>query len=218
MSHGTIDSLAGLTPLVAHDENVAWLKRRSLGGLQIGVFMTGPPSTALGLKRGTVALAEYSPSWRKAFREERAVLAKALASAPCEIEHIGSTAVTGLEAKPILDIAVRIKAPYPIAGCIPTIEATGYIYRGEDVDIGHLFVQEAEEDVRTHHLHVVSSCDPNWERWLTFRDYLRANPDAREAYAAEKTRLAIRYKENRVAYTEGKSQVIGSLLAQARGV
>ena len=121
--------------------------------------------------------------------------------------------MTGLEAKPILDIAIGIKPPYPIAGCIPTMEATGYIYRGEDVDIGHLFVRETEEDVRTHHLHVVSLCDPNWERWLTFRDYLRENPDAREAYAAEKTRLAIRYKEDRVAYTEGKSDVIGSLLA-----
>ena len=126
--------------------------------------------------------------------------------------------MTGLEAKPILDIAVRIKAPYPIVGRIPPIEATGYIYRGEDVDIGHLFVRETEEDVRTHYLHVVSSCDPNWEHWLTFRDYLRANPDARKAYAAEKTRLAIRYKEDRAAYTEGKSDVIGSLLAQARRV
>ena len=142
------------------------------------------------------------PSWRKLSRRRRA-----------SIEHIGSTAVTGLEAKPILDIAIGIKPPYPIAGCIPTMEATGYIYRGEDVDIGHLFVRETEEDVRTHHLHVVSLCDPNWERWLTFRDYLRENPDAREAYAAEKTRLAIRYKEDRVAYTEGKSDVIGSLLA-----
>ena len=68
-----------------------------------------------------------------------------------------------------------------------------------------------------HHLHVVSLCDPNWERWLTFRDYLRASPSARGAYAAEKIRLAIRHEENRVAYTEGKSRVIGSLLAQARG-
>ena len=91
--------------------------------------MKGSPFAALGLKRGAVALAEHSPSWRKAFHEERAVLARALASVPCEIEHIGSTAVSGLKAKPILDIAVGIKAPYPIADCIPIMEATGYIHR-----------------------------------------------------------------------------------------
>ena len=139
-----------------------------------------PPPTGLGLRRGTVALAEYSPSWRVAFREERVILAKALASVPCEIEHIGSTAVPGLEAKPILDIAVGVGGSYPIEDCFPAIEATGYIYRGEVVDASHRVLVRGSEDqlVRTHHLHVVRLGDPNWERWLAFRDCLRYSRNA----------------------------------------
>ena len=115
-----------------------------------GVSKSTPPPTGLGLRRGTVALAEYSPSWRVAFREERVILAKALASVPCEIEHIGSTAVPGLEAKPILDIAVGVGGSYPIEDCFPAIEAAGYIYRGEVVDASHLLVRGSEDQVRTH--------------------------------------------------------------------
>lgn len=191
------------------------------------MHISRPPSTELGLRRDTVVLAEYSPLWRKAFREERAILANALASVPCEIEHIGSTAVPGLEAKPILDIAVGVEDPYPIEDCIPAIEETGYIYRGEVIDAGtapeqrvhvisHLLVRGPEDQVRTHHLHVVRLGGPSWRHWLTFRDYLRGDADARKTYATEKTKLAILYKEDRGAYTEAKGHVIGTLLARTQ--
>ena len=183
-----------------------------------GVSKSRPPPTRLGLRRGTVVLAEYSPSWREAFREERVILANALASVPCQIEHFGSTAVPGLQAKPILDIAIGIEAPHPIEECIPAIEETGFVYRGEDADVGsHLFVRGSEDEVRTHYLHVVRLGESNWERWLAFRDYLRRSASARETYAVEKARLAMRYKNDREAYTAGKSKVIGGLLAKARG-
>lgn len=68
-----------------------------------------------------------------------------------------------------------------------------------------------------HDLHVVRLGDPNWERWLAFRDYLRGSADARETYEAEKTRLASLHRDDREAYTEGKSEVIGDLLAKAHG-
>ncbi len=175
-----------------------------------------PPPTGLGLRRGTVALAEHSPSWKEAFREERAILANALASVPCQIEHFGSTAVPGLQAKPILDIAIGIEAPHPIKDCIPAIEEAGFVYRGEDADAGsHLFVRGPEDEVRTHHLHVVRLGESNWERWLAFRDYLRRSASARETYAVEKTRLARVHEDDREAYTAGKGQVIRSLLAEA---
>ena len=174
------------------------------------------PFKGLGLKRGKVSLAEHSPAWRDAFRREHGILARALASVSCAIEHIGSTAVPGLEAKPILDIAIGIEGHYLIETCIPALEAAGYIYRGENPDHGHLFVREFGEQVRTHHLHVVRRGDPNWKRWLAFRDYLRENGAAREIYVAEKTRLAALYGEDRKSYTLGKTHVIGSLLARAQ--
>ena len=185
-----------------------------------------PHSAELGLRRGSITLAKHSPSWRKAFLEERAILANALALVPCEIEHIGSTAVPGLEAKPILDIAVGVEAPHPIGDCIPTIEETGYTYRGEVIDAGaalkqrvhvsHLLVRGPDDQIRTHHVHVVRLGGSSWEQWLTFRDYLRGDVDARKSYATEKTKLAILFKEDREAYTAAKSQVIASLLTQAQ--
>ena len=180
--------------------------------------MSRSPSKKLGLRRGTVTLVEHSPLWREAFCEERAVLANALASVPCEIEHIGRTAIPALEAKPILDIAVGVEAPHPIEDCIRAIEATGYIYRGKVIDVSQLLVREYENQVRTHHVHVARLGDPSWEQWLTFRDYLRVDAEARKTYATEKTKLAILYKDDRRAYSSAKSQVISSLLARRQGV
>lgn len=181
------------------------------------VNMTDLSSRKLGLKRGTVTLAEYTHQWREAFCEERALLADALALVPCQIEHIGSTSVPGLKAKPLLDIAVGIKGSYPLTDCIPIIESIGYTYRGEDDEIGYMFVR-GPQDNRTHYLHVVRLGDSNWDRWLMFRDYLRANPDARQTYESEKTRLATLFEEDRDSYTSGKSRVIGDLLSKAKDV
>ena len=175
------------------------------------------PADVLGLKRGTVLLAQHSQVWEQAFIEERARLAGALESVPCEIEHIGSTSVPGLEAKPILDIAVGIDRSYPIQDCIPVIEGAGYTYRGDDGVVGHMFAR-GPEDSRTHYLHAVRLGDANWDRWLTFRDYLQCNEAARQTYATEKSRLAKMHRADRAAYTAGKSRVIGALLQEARGV
>ena len=169
------------------------------------------------MKRGTVELVEHSPLWEQAFFEERASLTTALESVPCEIEHIGSTSVPDIEAKPILDIAVGIRCSYPIQDCIPALEAAGYTYRGNDGEVGHMFAK-GPEDSRTHYLHLVRLGDSNWDRWLTFRDYLRSNEAARRTYAREKTKLANMHRADRDAYTAGKSRVIGALLAEARSV
>ena len=169
------------------------------------------------MKRGAVELAEHSPLWEQAFIEERAWLMSALESVPCEIEHIGSTAVPGLEAKPILDIAVGIKGSYPVQDCIPVLEEAGYTYRGDDGEVGHMFAK-GTEDNRTHYLHLVRLGDSNWDRWLTFRDYLRQNEAARRTYGREKTRLATMHETDRDAYTARKGRVIGALLARARSV
>ena len=170
----------------------------------------------LGLKFGAVALSKYEPRWALAFREELALLADALSAVPCEIEHIGSTAVPGLKAKAILDIAIGVAADFPIEECIPIIEALGYLYRGESDDVGHVLVREAGDEIRTHHVHVVRLGDFRWDRWLTLRDYLRRSPEAREGYTAAKLELARLHPSDRKAYTDGKSDIINRLVVQAR--
>ena len=164
-------------------------------------------TTLLGLKYGTVAITDYDPAWEHAFRDESALLSQALSDVPCEIEHIGSTAVPGLKAKPILDIAIGVADDYRIENCIPQIEALGYLYRGASDDVGHVLVREIGNQVRTHHVHIVQLSQTPWELWLTFRDYLRKSARARRTYSAEKEALAERHPLDRNAYTEAKNEV-----------
>jgi GrpB-like predicted nucleotidyltransferase (UPF0157 family) len=171
----------------------------------------------LGLEYGTVALAPHDPGWTAAFRRERERLAAVLAAPDCRIEHIGSTAVPGLDAKPILDIAVGVDRSVAVEPLIVAIEGLDYRYRGDaGADGGHVFVRESVPRVRTHHLHLVRLDDPQWSAYLSFRDLLRRDAAARADYAAAKRELAARFPANRTAYTEAKDEIVGRLLAEAR--
>ena len=129
---------------------------------------------------------------------------------------MGSTAVPGLPAKPIVDLAARLAHDAAIEAVIPRAEALGYIYRGDGADQGgHLFVLEREPDVRVVHLHVVRWDDPQWSRYLAFRDGLRRRPDLCARYAVLKLALAATYRDSRKTYTESKHDFIGGLLADA---
>ena len=170
----------------------------------------------LGLRYGTVALTT-DDNWVYEFDRERCRLADALSTVPCEIEHVGSTAVSGLVAQPILDIAVAIDPSYPRRRAFPMLEALGYIHRGDaGAHGGQIFVRESSALVRTHHLHLVARDDPQWDNYLAIRDYLRANEAARDRYAAVKRELASRFGLDRKAYTAAKAEVVEALLDAAR--
>jgi GrpB-like predicted nucleotidyltransferase (UPF0157 family) len=169
----------------------------------------------LGLKYGTVRLVEHDPGWAKAFLAERSVLAEALDGVSCGIEHIGSTAVPGVPAKPIIDIAVGIPASIDLRECIARLQQVGYEYRGDAGDGGgHVFVR-ANGDVRTHHVHMVALGGDQWRQYLVLRDLLRTERAARERYAAAKRELAHRFPDDRKSYTDGKDEVVDCLLREA---
>ncbi len=168
----------------------------------------------LGLREDCVCVADYHPAWPHLFEQERARIAAALAAETVRIEHIGSTAVPGLAAKPILDIAVAVAdldaaAPRVIAA----LESLGYLFRGEYGLAGRLYFVRGTPR-RTHHLHVVTTGSPHWNHWLQFRDCLRAEPETARQYRELKQALAGRFCENRPAYTESKTEFIESLLAR----
>ena len=170
----------------------------------------------LGLTRGLVALADHDVSWRDEFLAEREILGAALAEFGCEIEHVGSTAGPGIPAKPILDIALGCPPQTDPASLKEPLEALGYLYRGDFGDSGgHLFVR-GTETVRTHHLHVVALGGEQWTAYLAFRDHLRSDAESRELYAAEKRKLARRFKDDRQSYTDSKAPTVRQLLFKAR--
>lgn len=166
----------------------------------------------LGLRNGAVRLVDHQPGWAAAFDAARARIESALdPGLILGLEHVGSTAVPGLIAKPIIDIALQI--PAAAATPIAPLVAAGYLDRGDKgADGGHLLALEPEPDVRTEHLHVVRAGDGLWAIYLSFRDRLRADPAARDRYAALKRRLAAAHASERERYTAAKAAFIRGLL------
>ncbi len=170
----------------------------------------------LGLASGVVGLVPNDPDWATAFSAESARVLAALGELPAHLEHVGSTAVPGLIAKPILDLMLGRPPEQPVERYVPPLEAIGYTYRGEHGLPGrHFFVRIRADEFRTHHLHLVELGSEYWRTHLAFRDYLRSVPARAEAYAALKLELAARYPTDREAYTEGKAAFIRETLQLA---
>ena len=162
-----------------------------------------------------IEVAPYDARWPAAFEQERALLAEALgpwlAGPP---EHIGSTAVPGLAAKPVIDIMAPV---HTLAASRPAIEAArelGYVHYPYKPDVMHWFCKPSAAH-RTHHLHLVPLGSPLWRERLAFRDALRADPELRASYQALKLDLAQRHRLVREAYTDAKTPFIEQVLRQA---
>ncbi len=121
------------------------------------------------------AASPYHDEWKRAGEECVSLLLDILGDAAHDIQHVGSTAVPGLHAKPIIDIAVGVDSFDRIMLLRPVLEEHGLIFRGEDVPEQLLFVI-GSDDIRTHHIHVVRWKDKAWNDYITFRDKLRGNP------------------------------------------
>ncbi len=171
---------------------------------------------ALGL--GPVArVVEYDPHWPRLFEEERARVSAAIGDWTEGIEHVGSTAVPGLPAKPILDVLVGLRTLSDALRCIPRLEAIGYEYVPEyerELPQRRYFRKGPRED-RTHHIHMVVRGGDFWRSHVAFRDWLRAYPEDAAAYARVKRDLVSRFGGDRDAYTEGKREFIEAILEKA---
>lgn len=168
--------------------------------------------TSLGVRRGTVDLAPADPAWAEAFERVLPLLRGALAGIAVAIEHVGSTAVPGLPAKPILDIAVGLPPGRDPAEVDEALVRLGFLYRGSD-ESRTSYGWESEPRVRVVNLHVVEHEGRTWRDYIALRDALRANPEARDAYAALKQDLADRFPTNRAAYIAGKDAFVARILA-----
>ena len=153
--------------------------------------MDGFSDTVLGLTYGQVRLVDGDPGWPGAFERLAAELRSALGELAVAVEHVGSTAVPGLVAKPILDLAVGLAPAADPDHVILALERLGYEFRGDKGDTGGLlFVLEDRPAHRIAHLHVVPHGDAQWCRYLAVRERLRTDPQARAAYADLKRKCA----------------------------
>jgi GrpB-like predicted nucleotidyltransferase (UPF0157 family) len=168
-----------------------------------------------------VEIVPYDPAWSAVFREERDALARALGAwLTGPIEHIGSTAIPGVAAKPVVDVMAGVASLDASRPAIAVAETLGYCYFPYQPDREHWFCKPSPW-LRTHHLHLVPVDTPQWRRPLAFRDYLRAHPVVAGEYVALKHDLARRFRHDREAYTEAKrpfiDRVTETALAQGYG-
>lgn len=160
-----------------------------------------------------VVIVDYDPAWPDRYLEWRNRLANALGDLAVRIEHVGSTAVPGLAAKPIVDIEISVLNIDDEPAYVPPIEAAGIALRSRDTH--HRYFRPAPGRPRDVQVHVCVA-EGTWERdHLLFRDYLRAHDDVRDNYARLKRELASRYPDDRVGYTEAKSEFITEVLRTA---
>jgi GrpB-like predicted nucleotidyltransferase (UPF0157 family) len=160
-----------------------------------------------------VRVVSYDPGWPERFEAWRGRLASLLGPVACRIEHVGSTSVPGLAAKPVVDIQVGVADMDDEDAYVPPCEVAGLQLRFRDDE--HRYFQPPPGQPRDVHVHVCQQ-GSNWERQhLLFRDYLRSSGDARETYTAAKREAAGLWVDQGAAYTEAKSDVILGILDRA---
>jgi GrpB-like predicted nucleotidyltransferase (UPF0157 family) len=160
-----------------------------------------------------VEIAEHDPRWKEEFARAREEILGAIGPQAEAVEHVGSTSVPGLAAKPIVDILVGVRR-FPLAvEQIDALCALGYSYHGESGIPGRQYFNYGWP--RTRHLHAFAHRSPEFMRHVVFRDYLRAHPVEAKEYEALKRSLAGRFREDREAYTSGKTEFVRSMEEKA---
>jgi GrpB-like predicted nucleotidyltransferase (UPF0157 family) len=149
------------------------------------------------------------PAWPIMYSEEAERLRNALAPLPAVVHHIGSTAIPGIHAKPIIDILLEVDDPRALDHHVASFEALGYVALGEYGIPGRRFYRkDSPAGLRTHHIHAFERGSAGSIRHLAFRDYMRVHPEIAHAYGALKQTLALRHPEDIEAYMDGKDAFI----------
>jgi GrpB-like predicted nucleotidyltransferase (UPF0157 family) len=160
-----------------------------------------------------IVVADYDPGWSERFRHEEARIRAALGGAALSVEHIGSTSVPGLAAKPIVDVLLVVEASGDEASYLPALEEAGYVLRVREPDFDeHRMFRTPAKDV---HVHVFSAGSPEIDRYLLLRERLREDKGDRELYARTKRELANREWPSMQHYAEAKTEVIEGIIARA---
>jgi len=164
-----------------------------------------------------VTIVDYDPQWPILYQEEKRRILEAIGHVIVAIEQVGSTAVPGLGAKPIIDIMVAVSHLADAEACIDPLQGIGYEYAPElEVSMPQRrYFDKGPAEARIH-LHMVELTSGFWERHLLFRDFLRDHPEVAREYDRLKRELAAEYGSDRAGYTEAKTSFIRSVEARAR--
>jgi len=169
-------------------------------------------------EKAPFVIVDYDSAWPVVFEREKSRIVSIIGPHVLAIEHVGSTAVPGLAAKPIIDILVGIPSLREAAACVVPLASIGFEYVPEyEAEIpDRRYFRKGPPTGRTHHLHMVEHGGAFWERHLLFRDFLRVHPERAREYARLKRDLASRFRGDREAYTNGKKDFVRRVEEDAR--
>jgi GrpB-like predicted nucleotidyltransferase (UPF0157 family) len=161
-----------------------------------------------------IELIDYDPSWQARFAAQQVrldtIMERWLVG---EVEHIGSTSVPGLRSKPIIDILAPVRSLLVARAAIPVLEKDGWLFWPDDPNQDYrLWFLRPSPEARTHHLQIIQHDHPNFRALIAFRDALRRDPKAREAYSSLKEDLASKHPSDRNAYSNAKTEFVQSII------
>lgn len=168
-----------------------------------------------------VRIVDYDPRWQKLYEEEKRRILDVIGHLVVRIEHIGSTTVPNLGAKPTIDVMAAVNHLSNAKKCIEPLQRIGYEYQpGHEVTMPERrFFRKGDPPEEQHyHLHMVELTSDFWKRHLLFRDFLHTHPEVAQKYYELKKRLANEYGSDRESYTEAKTSFIESVVSKARSL
>lgn len=169
----------------------------------------------LGLQKDKVKVVKYSKKWKVLYEKERDILEEILKKFNFEIEHIGSTSIPGLSAKPIIDIAIGVDNVDVMMEIAQKLAQHGYDNLYQIEDKGEILARKGTEKCRTHYIHIVTLMSDRWIGTNLFKRYLIEHPSYITEYANLKKQLAKQFKKERTKYTAAKNDFIQSVLKLA---
>ena len=177
---------------------------------------SGSNKSMIGLRRGIVKLVMHNPKWRQSFEHEQNKIRKVFGRNALEIQHVGSTAIPGILAKPIIDIALIVSSLQKAKRYEKKLKEIGYELKKNDTKKNRLFFTKGHEKKRTHYLHIGKIGSGYAEDMILFRNYLCNHKDAAKKYSELKEKLARKYQNVREVYTAKKEKLIKEILRKAK--
>ena len=166
----------------------------------------------------SIRVVPYDTTWPQKYEKEKTAILDRIGQYGVQLEHIGSTAIPGLGAKPIIDIMIGLQQFDDKRHCMPVLESMGYQYISDfetTFPDRRFFYKRSQNGRRTHQVHMVEIGCPFWVDHLLFRDYLRVHPDEAAEYYDLKLKLAGDYQTDRLGYNDAKTEFIQGVMSRA---
>lgn len=176
------------------------------------VTYTGLPE----MEQGKVTLSEYSPEWAERFQTENRALRTIFGPMALSIEHVGSTAIPGILAKPVIDVAVSVHSFADLAQCTSKLRSIGYVPKTSVTRIGRRFFVKEPDGTQAYYLHIAEEGSGYIAEMLLFRDYLRMHSEEAFLYSLLKENLSRAYKRDHDAYARNMAQFVRAILKLAK--